>query len=600
MSHYPLKHWLGMGVVCVGTALLTTGCIDSDYDLNHVDLTMGLGSEGLSVKMGNTEKILLETIIDVDETVKLDKNNLYYMVEDGEAKFDVVISPIHAWFDKSVIKTTQRVLSFDEALAQSDLPAGATEIPVDMDFIPHGTAEGTANVNISIKEVSPDILSVSEFITQDTPVTLRMDVVSSPAVKFGIQKFRNLKITLPEFLRVKSYSQGWTLDGQVLKYEGDLPYTGEAICEAVFNRVVLGNHGVPVDGQLTLPAEIVEIAMSGEVFFCASEPFTMRADDYADVELVLQLKNGNTLMIEEATGRFDPAINPEVEPIDIAGSLPDFLKDDEVRITAVNPTIKFEADMSEVPAALDFSAHLVAQKSGTNAFTERVELPSVALNEYARSTVYYYQDKAPYDPDGVAENATMQQADNLGSLVRVLPDYVEVDLKNGKIKVQDKEFTAELDRGYKATTDYRVFIPFEFSKGLTIVYNDSTDSMGDDLADYEAEGVRVTAKVDNTIPLELVATAVALDSNGDELHGIKFSSALVAPSADGVSVNTTDLQIDADLEDPDLLKKIDRLCFRINAVGGETEKSHKLYATQYLQVKDIRIKLKGRIIADWN
>lgn len=57
MSFIPFKQWFYVGAVCAGSVLLTTGCVDSDYDLDNIDLTMGLGSEGLSVKLGNTEKV---------------------------------------------------------------------------------------------------------------------------------------------------------------------------------------------------------------------------------------------------------------------------------------------------------------------------------------------------------------------------------------------------------------------------------------------------------------------------------------------------------------------------------------------------------------
>ena len=81
MSEQCLKQWFRVVAVCLGALLVPTSCIDSDYDLNRVDLTMGLGSDGLSVKLGNTEKIYVETIISTDETVKLDQANLYYLTK---------------------------------------------------------------------------------------------------------------------------------------------------------------------------------------------------------------------------------------------------------------------------------------------------------------------------------------------------------------------------------------------------------------------------------------------------------------------------------------------------------------------------------------
>lgn len=33
MSFIPFKQWFYVGAVCAGSVLLTTGCVDSDYDL---------------------------------------------------------------------------------------------------------------------------------------------------------------------------------------------------------------------------------------------------------------------------------------------------------------------------------------------------------------------------------------------------------------------------------------------------------------------------------------------------------------------------------------------------------------------------------------
>ena len=105
-----------MGTLFAGSAMLFTGCVSDDYDLDNVDLTMGLGSDGLKVKLGNTQRIMLDDILDLDETVKLDKSNLYYMVKDGSTHFTVHVDPVDAMFDKSRVTTQKRVLDYEGAL----------------------------------------------------------------------------------------------------------------------------------------------------------------------------------------------------------------------------------------------------------------------------------------------------------------------------------------------------------------------------------------------------------------------------------------------------------------------------------------------------
>ena len=83
MANPFIKRILFSGALCAGAALMLTSCLDDSYDLNKVDLTMGLGSDGLAVTLGNTEDIMLNDILDTDESVKLDANNLYYLREFG-------------------------------------------------------------------------------------------------------------------------------------------------------------------------------------------------------------------------------------------------------------------------------------------------------------------------------------------------------------------------------------------------------------------------------------------------------------------------------------------------------------------------------------
>lgn len=208
MSFIPFKQWFYVGAVCAGSVLLTTGCVDSDYDLDNIDLTMGLGSEGLSVKLGNTEKVYLNNIIDVDETVKLDNSNFYYLVEDGETDFNVSVENVNAKFENTNIRTNQPVLTFDgvlEQMNQSQILAGITEVPVGANQVFGGKAEGSANADFNVK-VQSDIVSVSEVITEETPIVFKMNMENSPNMRVKIDHLANFVIQLPKFITVKEVS----------------------------------------------------------------------------------------------------------------------------------------------------------------------------------------------------------------------------------------------------------------------------------------------------------------------------------------------------------------------------------------------------------
>lgn len=612
MSILSLKHLIAIGALCTGTAMLTTGCVSDDYDLDSVDLTMGLGSDGLKLKMGNTEKILLGDILDLDESVKLDANNLYYLVEEGTTNFNIHVNEVSASFKESTIETSERVLDYNIAKEQlgdvvNQLPPNAS-LPVAAGIFFNGEAKGYADVDVTV-DVPEEVSYISTADVKDMKVSLQMHTDLSPNVKFGIDKVENFSITIPSILQVRegSWPAGWTMKDNVLTHQGALtiPQDG-VICSIVADKVDTKGYGAPKDGKLAFGKDangrsVLQAGIQGKVYFKSTGAFNLGTSDYADIYLTLSLGNSSKIDIEQVTGKFSPEINPTVDPIDIASSLPDFLNDDAVKIGAANPTLKFTADLTSIPVGLNLSGELTSVKKGAQGFTKKVGLPVTQVEDKQHNTVYYYQSGKPYDPEypTLPAGAVTAKANNLSSLIEKLPDEIRVDLTGGKLSVQNKEYTIQLGKDYQASADYKVYVPFQFDKGLTIVYNDSTDSMSEDLEDYQAEGLMLKATAQNTIPLDLVATITAYDVNGDVVPGIKFSEIKV-PAGDGTNVKEAQVEISATLDEPSLLQKMDRLKFSVKAANDVNGQVHELCSTQYLRFADVRLYLTGKVIGDFN
>ena len=135
--------------------------------------------------------------------------------------------------------------------------------------------------------------------------------------------------------------------------------------------------------------------------------------------------------------------------------------------------------------------------------------------------------------------------------------------------------------------------------------------MNKDLKDYEADGLVVTANIFNAVPLDLTATVIPVDVKGRVISEIVVSEANVAPAqpksvlANEAEVTATGVetpvQITMKLTDPKALKRLDVLRLRIQAAGTQTAgQKAVLSSLQYIKVKDIRLKLKGQIVADFN
>lgn len=632
MANPLFKHLLVTGMLCAGTTLLFTGCIDDSYDLDKVDLTMKLNTDGLGVKLGNTDLIALADILDEDETVKTEANGLYYLVKDGTSNFNVKVDNMTTSFNDTKLDMNTPVLQYNdvfEQLRDKGIPVthGST-LPIPAGFEMHGSAEGDQEVDFKITDVS-DVKQVKTIDLQKSKVALTLTEANQPAsLNLGVTRLKNVRLYLPKFLGVTDVAPGWELkEGNVLVYTlngGTYNYNrnNPEICSVYLNKVALDqteHKGKVENGGIELTPNELKVRMTAEqVYFenRAGRELSMKVDDQASVRLDIQVPN-NVLNINQVTGKFNPAINPDNERIDVSSDLPDFLQDKEVRIVATNPTIRFHANMSTLPVGIDMRGTLTAVKENgafENGATTKVVKLDKGVMEMGRDNYVYYcnQGNTPYDPEGAkAGAATVKNTANIGDLITELPDYLEVNLRDNQINVKNEYYTVQLGRDYHVDADYSVFVPFEFDRGLKVVYNDSTESMHSDLKDLSATGtLEVMADAYNTIPLELLVGLKAVDVDGNELP-VEFNTteAHVAPG-DGTTYTMngevkqrsgsevmTPIKITAKLEDKDLLSRIDKLCFNIHA---DATGSNKLVSTQYLKLNNIKIKLHAGVIADFN
>lgn len=617
MAHSLLKHFFLTGALCAGSALVLSSCIDDSYDLDKVDLTMGLGSDGLSVTLGNTEKIRLGDLLDLDESVKLDGKNTFYLVEDGNTNFDVKVDKVHTNLNSTTLKTNEKVLSYEKARQQLaslgiSIPTGGVlPIPAGQSFT--SGAEGDESIDFKVNGIT-GISHINTLYLQSNnggipKVALSItEKRSSPNIKFGVSKLEKMSITLPEFMHVTHLSNGWTRNGRVITCASMDYHMGTPICEVTFDEASL--NATPVNGELQLTPEQLNIHMKGNVTFKSTAAFSMGEHDYADVELNINMGNEG-LDVYKVKGVFNPEINPENSVIDIKESLPDFLTDDAVVIKASNPTIRFDANLSSIPVGVQLGnepqgrhIELTAEK-GTE--QKSVNLPYATIENGKVNTIYYYQGSSPYDPAGQLIVGAQQKATpNLGTLIEKLPDQITVKMDDHRLEVKNQEYTVELGRNYNATVNYNVFVPFTFDKGFTIVYNDSTDSMNDDLKKYAAKGIEIKAEAQNAVPLDLIVGIEAKDVNGQVIEGIKFNDVTVPAGPDTYDdqnepiATTAPITLEATLADEKLLSKVDKLIFKVHAADNDELQSKTLVSTQYLRLATIKLRLKGGVTADFN
>ena len=599
---YRVKHLMATGTLLLASGLVATSCIDSSFDLDEdIDMTMGFGADGLSVKLGSTGKVYLDDILDIDKNVKLDGSNVYYLVEEGSTNVDFKVNTVTTTIKNATLHADQELVNFG-----SVLPAGVPSMTIpDGWSLSADLAGQTDDFTFHLSDIRPEVQHLSTIYPMaGTRVNLSLKLEATNNVKAKLTQIKDLKITMPDYLRIKSVSQG-TFEGNVITIPNVAnPGAGE-FCRVDVECIDLGEDGKINSSQLVLPVEKSRIKMSGKFTVGASQAFTVTANDNIRLSMDILLGGGTsgqdaTLTVDKVVGKFNPTINPTIESINIQDQLPDFLQDDEVRIVVANPTLRFDVDMTQIPLSLNFSSKLIAHKDGaTNDKT--VVLPQTGKAEFVKNKqnyVYFSQESTPYDPTGLIPFAAKHKVSNLGTLIEQLPDFIKVDVGNGQIKVKDEMATIQLGRNYNASLGYKVFLPFQFNSGFKIVYRDSTNSLNSDLEDYQAEGLAIKAKAYSTVPLDLSATVYAVDVNGNEIPGIQVDPVTIDASNDGTTEKATELEIAVKLTNPKDLQRVDRFLFRVGAEANQSNLS--LNSKQYLRFENVRLKLTGQVIADFN
>lgn len=596
MAHPLIKHIL-YGALCAGVAFTIVGCTDDSYDLDKVDLTMGIGSEGLSVTLGNTEKICLKDILEEDKSVKTDVNNLYYLVKSETMGFNFNVKKVSTSINSPEI--VSRVLSSANMSAQT-IPTG---------YITSGKADGNKSVKFSVNFTEDDIKTIKNIEVQPTNISLILSQKGS--TKLTVKEIKNLKITLPKYMHVKALTSGWTLAADNTLTCNTLAGNklGTKICDLTLTSLDINqsvtDRKLDISDNARVTANVTYTNASGATI-------QWRNTDYADIVLNINVGTGNSttpyaLNVNQVTGKFTPSINPEIKKINIQEDLPDFLNDENAKADVSNPTLRLNSDLTTIPVGVKVGCTMLPYKNGTEITANKVVVTNSGLTMDAnqKDVVYIYKGSAPYDPEGVIATDSKKQVSSLNNLMKTIPDYILCNMQNKQVVAQDKEYTVKLGQNYSGNITYTIFVPFEFNSGLQIAYRDSTNSLNSDLKKYSAKGIQLTTDAENSIPLDLKISIEAYDVNGHKVSGIAFKDNeghdyVVIPASANETTTKKSLELNAELAVPENLSKVDRFRFKVETANTEIAKSHKLISSQYLKLNNIKLRLKGGITIDFN
>ena len=569
-----------LAVILLSGASMVACSVDDKYDLgSDIDMTMGLGSEGLALKVGSTEKTFLKDILKIEDSDMLDTvttgTPLYYLVKDGSANVSVTVGAINPFKIEDVaIKTTP----FYTSPTSGTLPQDVT--------IPETDVSGDETTDLKINGIPSEVTSIKGIKFSNVNLTISYNVYrNSTSVFNGFEVTGvNLKFELPSYV----YLNGG-------KHEYSTTKLGTITIP--LDSIVLPNNGsefgtLVKNGNIEILSQAVKV--SGKIASKIKQGTSVNTGDKAILNVKVSI---SSVSPKSVSGIMDPDINPTIDPINIKNDLPDFLNDEAVELNVTNPTLRFDIAGTQLPIDLDFKAQLQGYKN--------VNIPAsgeISIPKSKSSTFYVYQGDDPFDPAGVVSSASRYKVNTLNTLITKIPEEIKIDVSGNKISTnKSKIHEVNLPLSCNMDMNYKVLVPFKFGKNLCIVYNDSIEDMNKDLKDYDAQGAEITATAENSIPLNLEVELQAYDINGKQIPTSELEitkvTALAAPTVGGTT--NSDLKIELLPKASGVISRIEKLLFKITAASN-VEEEGILTSEQYIKMLDLRFRLKGQIIANLN
>ena len=562
---------------------ITTSCIDNSYDLNKdIDMTISAGGEHLAIPVGYTEKITLDKIIELDEgdDLQIVDGEYHLLKKDNIDETNTSVGTVTVAESENIIDAIP--------LTYSVSTPGATIV------IPKEQSEG--KINAEARGVDKAVIEIGS-LAADMPTTLTLKFELGGGISIERVDIKTMTITFPDFIQFENENG---LNGQTLTMTDVQIKPSGFTKELKINKYVFGNtygEGNRVEeenGDRILKIENQKITIEMQDIHVNNPQGSGSLSITPTVTL-------SEMAVSEVYGTIQADI--DVKPTEVElNNLPDFLQDDEIRLDITNPVFSFNAN-NPLNTDVEMDGILTGYKDGKVTKTVKIGSgnggASITLKPSGdkQQTISIVRDEKTV----VEANATKVVVPNLNDIIETIPDRINVELKPA-VKTE-QYYTVNLGQDYTLNSAYDIDIPLSFGSNLKIVYEETLDNFDLDLEDVDIEKAVLSINAVNTIPLAMEIkneNVSALDANGNVIKDIDVTvEGTITESKDGKTEVSSALNVNLNETAEGAISKLDGLKLKITAVPGQAT-DVQLLSTQWMQLKDMKLKIPNGIKVDLN
>lgn len=574
--------------------MLLASCVDSDYDLSkEINKDMSIFNNGIALPVGNVDTLKIGELLDLDESDMIEFDEAtgeYFLVKSGtsEADFDIRVDDADISTDPTEVKRVAQAINpfsghdIDFNEPQYDPETGELIDYFGLEVNVAEDGEEVTNFDVTSNDVPDEVLNFRSITSDRTYLNITLMLT-------GMGDITYTPIDLNDELLIVVPGSLVTDDPNIKRVNGEqlLDLTGYAIELGSDNNGYLsyqlpvlgwnvGGDGIDVvDNSFTLHDSFILGGSIRVMSLKASAPSTISLPMNLEIE-------GFSATIRTATGKFDPAIDPIEELVEIEkDDLPDFLQSEDVCIDAAHASVEISLT-GEIPMSFMLNGDFVSTNQSQAFGTASIE--GLVVTDDERN--FILSDNG-LQKDGF-KSVTV---DNLNGLLKYIPDNINMVMN----AAADKEnyYEIEVNKSNNINIDYIFKAPLQFGEDMNVLYDEVIDGWHEDLEDLSLGSVLLQGTMVYATPVDVEINAVAIDSEGNELNELEVD---VMPE----KVVRGDNALAITITDPTrkiIGESLDGIKLQL-VMTNKSGNQEVLNSNDYVVLKDLKLRLPEGITID--
>ena len=644
------KQFVALGMFTI-SSLLFVSCMDKNYDLDNVDLTLGTSGD-LTLPECSTAEIKLKNVMDLkDDGVVQTKDGEFLILQDGSADVpQVEVDEIS--ISRPTLSDINSIVSLriDHGVGtRSIVKAGSLpNIPASTywyDILPED--ETSYSFDDAKGSVPASVKAIKSVQFED-----RTEVTAKVVVDFGSEHsyittvhLDNLSLTVPNGIEVKDAKflytdeQGQTLEHPAWRIADGIIYLTSEEGSPIIIRE--GGEVKEIDVILTVAGAVAnkngftfnkdksEVSLQGEfrfggTFRIMSSEFDIDALTSEQLNMIRQDGNYDRVRPESVSFSGKASFNKDINVTKFVGTvstdigdiapielddMPDFLNDPEVVLNLSNPTFFIRVE-NAIPGSAKTSVSLTGKYESQADITRNSE--EIVIPGGGVSVICLAQNPQAEDisvPEEYKKLITAERplvkvkVDGLSDILKKIPQTIEVDIANLLADVE-----AAVPNTYDVSVDYKIYTPLSFGRGTKLIYEGTEEDIHKDMDDagkVDAKEVLVEAIVETVLPLDLTVSVDIEDTKGNSLKNTYFTvDDIVVPAHTGDKTKPSQHPITLTIKAAQekgintMLKNMDRVIYRAEATADDN--TGNIDEDCYVILKAVKFTVKGGMSYDAN